>query len=376
MAILVLGAGIVGSACAWDLRRRGHDVTLADVDEATAERVAGAYGAVPATIDVSQGRGLMDLVALHDVVVSAIPYRYGYAVASAALTTGTHYLDFGGNPSVVATQRRMHDDAVAKDVMIVPDCGLAPGLANVLAEDLIDTARDEPIDAIQIRVGALPREPIGALGYQLAFSTAGLINEYAEPCEVIDDGRYAHVEPLSHLEEVAWPGWGPLEAFSTSGGTSTMCRAHEGRVRSLEYKTLRYPGHGQVFRALYEMGMFDETPHGVGSVEVAPRAVLAEALERTLPRDGPDVVLVRVWRDQGGERRTYQIEDESHGAFSALARTTAFPATALAHLIADGSILRPGVRSMHEAIGRIELMPMLEQVGIGMDVVTGDTPPT
>lgn len=370
MAILVLGAGIVGSASAWDLRRLGHDVTIADIDEETVAATANAYGAAAATIDAANGQELVELVGRHEIVVSAIPYRYGYAVASAALTTGTHYLDFGGNPTVVATQRRMHDDAVANDVMIVPDCGLAPGLANVLAEDLIQSAADGPIDSIQMRVGALPRDPVGTLRYQLAFSTAGLINEYAEPCEILVDGRHATVEPLSRFEEVAWPGRGPLEAFSTAGGTSTMCHAHENRVLALEYKTLRYPGHGRVFRAFFEMGLFDETPHRVGKVDVAPRRVLIDALDRSLPRDAPDIVLLRVWRDQHGVRTTFQIEDAAHGAFSALARTTAFPATALAHLIADGTVHRPGVLSMHEAVTSDELMPLLGANGITLTSAT------
>jgi len=133
MATLVLGAGIVGSAAVWDLRRRGHEVTVADANVETVERIASAYGATPATIDVAYGRELMELVGLHDIVVSAVPYRFGYAVASAALATNTHYLDFGGNPTVVAAQKRMHEDAVANEVMLVPDCGLAPGLANVIA---------------------------------------------------------------------------------------------------------------------------------------------------------------------------------------------------------------------------------------------------
>lgn len=376
MATLVLGAGIVGSACTWDLRRLGHEVTVADVDADVVERIAHAYGAAAATIDAADGRELTELVGLHDVVVSAIPYRYGYAVASAALATGTHYLDFGGNPAVVATQHRMHDDAVQNGVMIVPDCGLAPGLANVLAEDLIATADEGAIDAIQMRVGALPQDPVGTLGYQLAFSTGGLINEYAEPCEVLADGVHATVEPLGRFESVAWPEWGPLEAFSTSGGTSTMCLRHEGRIVALEYKTLRYPGHGRIFRALYEMGMFDESPRRIRSTEIPPRSVLLDALDRTLPRDGPDVVLVRVWRDQGGVRTSYQIEDAAHGAFSALARTTAFPATALAHLITAGEVRRPGVRSMHEAVTRSELMPMLAQNGIVMTTSSGDLPPS
>ena len=364
MTILVLGTGIVGSAAAWDLRRRGFAVTVADVDGESVERVANAYGATAAIIDVTDARDLMDLMSMHDLVVSAVPYRFGYAVASAALATTTHHLDFGGNPSVVAAQRRMHDDAETNGVMIVPDCGLAPGLANVIAEDLIATADEGVIDSIQMRVGALPQDPVGALGYQLAFNPAGLINEYAEPCEVLIEGRHAKVQPLSHFEEVPWADRGALEAFSTAGGTSTMTYAHEGRVRSLEYKTLRYPGHGAVFRALYEIGLFDQTPHRFGGVELAPRAVLIDGLERTLPRDGADVVLVRVWRDQDGKRTVVEIEDTAHGAFSALARTTAFPATALATLIANGTVLRPGVLAMHEAVTAAELMPELSDVGI------------
>lgn len=367
MASLVLGAGIVGSAAAWDLRRRGHDVTVADVDRETTERVATAFGATAVTMDVSKGRDLMDLIGFHDVVVSAIPYTYGYAVASAALASGTHYLDFGGNPSVVAAQKRMHQDAIDNNVMIVPDCGLAPGLANVLGEDLIHSADDGVIDSIQMRVGALPQTPIGTLKYQLAFNPGGLINEYAEPCEVIEDGHHATVEPLARFEDVAWADWGPLEAFSTAGGTSTMCLAYEERVDRLEYKTLRFPGHGKVFRALYEIGMFDESPRQIGSAEVAPRAALIGALDRTLPRDEPDVVLVRVWRDQAGTRTTYQIEDTAHGAFSALARTTAFPATALADLIVRGDVHRPGVLAMHEAVRGSELLPELASVRIVAD---------
>ena len=367
MATLVLGAGIVGSAAAWDLRRRGHEVTVADVDPETVERTAKAYGAAFAVIDAADGRDLMDLVGMHDVVVSAIPYRYGYAVASAALATNTHYLDFGGNPTVVAAQQRMHGDAESNEVMIVPDCGLAPGLANVLAEDLIESADEAPVDSIQMRVGALPQDPVGALRYQLVFSPAGLINEYAEPCEIITAGRHMTVEPLSRFEEVAWADWGPLEAFSTAGGTSTMTREHEERVLELEYKTWRYPGHGVIFRAMLEMGLFDETPHRIGGQDVSPRSVLIDGLARTLPRDGADVVLVRVWRDQGGVRTTYEIEDTAHGAFSALARTTAFPATALADLITRGAVMRPGVLSMSKAVTADELLPELHQIGIAAE---------
>ena len=364
MTTLVLGAGIVGTAAAWDLVRRGHDVVVADADVDVARATADISGADPEQIDAEDTAKLYDTFERFGIVVSAVPYRFGLSVATAAAATATHYLDFGGNPTVVASQKRLNADAIDAGVMIVPDCGLAPGLANVLAEDLIASASSEVVDSIQMRVGALPREPIGALGYQLAFSPAGLINEYAEPCEIIDEGEYTIVEPLTRFEDVEWEGWGPLEAFSTAGGTSTMPIRHIGRVRSLEYKTLRYPGHGLVFRSLLEMGMFDEPQRRIGTTAVSPRDVLLDALDRTMPRGAPDVVLVRVWRDQDGERTTLQIADTERDGFSALARTTAFPATALADLIARGVVNRPGVLTMNEAVRASELLQELAGVHI------------
>jgi lysine 6-dehydrogenase len=361
---LVLGSGIVGTAAAWDLVRRGHDVAVADADIDVARSAAAISGANAISIDAEDTTNLLSELDRFAVVVAAVPYRYGLSVATAALTTETHYIDFGGNPTVVASQKRLHDQAVDASVMIVPDCGLAPGLANVLAEDLIASSSPGVIDSIQIRVGALPQEPAGALGYQLAFNPAGLINEYAEPCEIIRDGEYTIVEPLTRFEEVEWEGWGPLEAFSTAGGTSTMPIRHVGRVRSLEYKTLRYPGHGIVFRSLLEMGMFDEPQRLIGATAMSPREVLLDALDRTMPRGAPDVVLVRVWRDNAGARTTLQLADTERDGFSALARTTAFPATALADLIVRGLVDRPGVLTMSEAVHASELLPELEDVSI------------
>ncbi len=366
MRTLVLGSGIVGSAAAWDLVRRGHDVVVADADMAAAREAAARSGAKPVSFDATDTATLLNTLEAHDIVVSAIPYRFGVSVATAAVSTGTHYLDFGGNPTVVAAQQHLGDDAETAGVMVIPDCGLAPGLANVLAEDLIASAAEGVIDSIQIRVGALPQKPTRALRYQLAFSPAGLINEYAEPCEVIIDGRHATVEPLTGFEDVAWDEWGPLEAFTTAGGTSTMATRHVDRVRALEYKTLRFPGHGIVFRSLLEMGMFDEAQRTIGAAAVSPRDVLLDALGRTLPRREPDVVLIRVWRDQGGNRTTLQITDTERDGFSALARTTAFPATALADLMAHGAVNCPGVFTMNEAVGSEELLAELASVDIGL----------
>ena len=148
-----------------------------------------------------------------------------------------------------------------------------------------------------------------------------------------------------------------------------MATRHVGVVRSLEYKTLRFPGHGRVFRSMLELGMFDETPRTVGEASITPRDMLLEALDRTLPRGAPDVVLIRVWRDHNGDRTTVQIADTEHDGFSALARTTAFPATALADLIARGVVDRPGVLTMNEAVTGAELLPELISVGIEVENV-------
>jgi len=364
METLVLGSGIVGSAAASDLDRRGHSVTVADADAASVSSVGSRIGVKPVTLDVTDRTALMPLLEAADIVVSAVPYRFGAQIAEAAIAAGTHYLDFGGNPTVVGEQRKLDQSAREAGLMIIPDCGLAPGLANVLAQDLIDSAGTFPVESVQMRVGALPQVPVGALGYQFAFNAAGLINEYAEPCEVLEAGAYTTVEPLTRHENVDWDGWGPLEAFSTAGGTSTMCDRNLGRVTNLEYKTLRFPGHGPIFRAFLEMGMFDEALRDVAGTSVAPRSVLIDALNTNLPRGEPDLVLVSVWRTADGTTVGYQIEDVETDGISALARTTAFPATALAHLIAQGDVMRPGVLSMNEAVVASELLPELTAVGI------------
>jgi lysine 6-dehydrogenase len=361
MRTVVLGAGIVGSAAIWDLIRRGHEVSVADANPEIALAASERFSIPSMALDVDDHDGLTDLLAANDAVVSAVPYRYGANVAAAAIEARTHYTDFGGNPSVVAAQKRLDEEARRNGVMVVPDCGLAPGLANVMATQMITDAAGEDIASVQIRVGALPQQPSGALGYQLAFNPAGLINEYAEPCEVLEGGTYRTVEPLTRFETVEWERWGPLEAFSTAGGTSTMCAVHAEAVGDLEYKTLRFPGHGEVFRALLEIGMFDEAP---GQFGVSPRDILLASLDQSLPRGEPDLVLVRVTLIAGGSESIWQFEDVEQNGFTALARTTAFPATALIDLIGRGAVNRPGVLTMNEAVTGNELLPELEPVNI------------
>jgi lysine 6-dehydrogenase len=259
---------------------------------------------------------------------------------------------------------------------VVPDCGLAPGFANVLTFSAVERLGDGPVDVVGLRVGGLPIDPVGTLEYQLAFSPGGLVNEYAEPCEVLRDGAYATREPLTGFEEVAWEGWGPLEAFHTAGGSSSLPRLLAGRVRHLDYKTLRYPGHGRIFRAMLELGMFEESPVRIGDISLSPRAMLLERLKAALPNGQPDVVLLRAWaeaeRDGEPRKAGYQVVDRHDGRFSAMARTTAFPTTALAHLLATGKIRTVGAATMDASASADDLIPELAATGI---VIEDWTPP-
>ncbi len=374
--IVVLGIGIVGRAAVWDLVRRGHEVTIGDTDIDALERVSGEYDvAGSTTVDASSPHQIADLIAGADVLVSAVPYRFGVELAACAVAAGCHYVDFGGNPTVVARQLELDEAARDAGVAVVPDCGLAPGFANVLAVGAVAALGPGHVDRVALRVGALPAAPVGALGYQLTFSPEGLLNEYAEPCEVLRRGRYTVVEPLTEIERVDWEGWGPLEAFHTAGGSSSLPRLWEGRVSEMDYKTLRYPGHATVFRALYELGMLSETPRRYGDATIAPRHVVLDALSAHLPRSDDDVVLVRTWAsaERDGEIVTagHQLVDRHDRRFSALARTTAFPATALAHALATGHGSQPGARTMQTAIDAADLIAELAPLGIRPEPWTG-----
>lgn len=357
---LVLGSGIVGRAAAWDLNRRGHEVTVTDISPELAAAVGAELGVPAATLDVADELALDQFFAEADSVVAAVPYTFGERLAAAAIRNTTHYFDFGGNPTIVRHQLSMDVDARAARVAVVPDCGLAPGYANVLAAGMIE-AVDRPDINVQIRVGVLPEEPTGSLKYQVAFWVGGLINEYAEPCDIIENGTATTVEPLGRIERLQWKGLGTLEAFSTAGGTSTMCQEYEGKLDHLEYKTIRYPGHAAVFASLRELGFFSEEPRADGRV---PRDLLIELLSENLPRGGRDITLIDISLAATGFTRKRRIEDHHDGRFSSLARTTAFPTTALCDLVARGAVDFRGVAAMHSVADSGALAAELEPLGL------------
>lgn len=316
------------------------EVTVADFDESKAKYVAGRvkHGKVtPRQIDVKNHSAVVDLMKGHASVISCVNYWYNEDLTGAAIEAGSNFCDLGGNNAVVDAELALDAAAKARGVSIVPDCGLAPGMVAVLVAH--GAARFKSLDEIHIRVGGLPQDPKPPLDYQLVFSVEGLINEYIERARVIRGGRVTEVESMTEIEQLEFPEpFGRMEAFQTSGGTSTLVETFLGKVKELDYKTIRYPGHCDKFKAMIDLGLCSSEPIDVDGVRVKPRRVLGDLLVRNLPADEPDWVLVRVIFKGDGKTLTYDIidrQDEKTG-LSAMMRTTAFPASIVALMMARG----------------------------------------
>lgn len=355
MKILVLGAGRMGLGAAFDLANNSdcESVTVADVDMERARAVRETIGSsklTAAQVDVSNQGRVVELMRGHDAAISCVVYRYNLSLAQAAIEARVNFCDLGGNNAVVASELALDAEAKRAGVNIIPDCGLAPGMVSVLVAH--GAARFEQLEEIHIRVGGLPQAPRPPLNYQIVFSVEGLINEYIERARIIRDGRIVEVDSMTEIERLTFPPpFEELEAFQTSGGTSTLPETYKGRVRELDYKTIRYPGHCEKFKLLIDLGLCASESVEVDGVNVSPRRLLGEMLVRHLPADEPDVVLILVEfrgrrASSGGKiepLRYYIIDrfDERTG-LSAMQRTTSFPASIIAQMMARGQILERG----------------------------------
>ena len=354
MKILVLGAGRMGLGAAFDLAHNSdcESVTVADVDMERARAVVETIGSSklsPAQVDVSNHGRVVELMRGHDAAISCVVYSYNLQLARAAIEAGTNLCDLGGNNTVVASELALDEEARLAGVNIIPDCGLAPGMVSVLVAH--GAARFDNLDEIHIRVGGLPQAPRPPLNYQIVFSVEGLINEYIERARVIREGRIIEVDSMQEVERLSFPPpFQELEAFQTSGGTSTLPETYRGRVRELDYKTIRYPGHCEKFKLLTDLGLASSEAIELDGVRVSPRRVLGEMLLRHLPADEPDVVLILVeFRGtpagkNGVETLRYYIIDRYDEAtgLSAMQRTTSFPASIIAQMMARGEITEKG----------------------------------
>ena len=272
----VIGAGKIGSTIASLLAGSGdYEVLVIDQSAEALADIDPAAATLAMAID--DPAALAQALAGCFAVVNAAPYHLTTVVAQAAKTAGAHYLDLTED---VAASRVVRDLAKDAKTAFIPQCGLAPGFITIAAWDLCK--HFEELHDVRLRVGALPRYPSNALNYNLTWSTDGVINEYCEPCEAIVGGRLREVPAMEECEEFALDGV-TYEAFNTSGGLGTLCQTLEGRVRNLNYRTIRYPGHAAIMKALLnDLGLRDRRP------------LLKDILENAVPATLQDVVIVFV----------------------------------------------------------------------------------
>jgi saccharopine dehydrogenase-like NADP-dependent oxidoreductase len=276
--IVIVGAGKIGATIASMLMETG-DYAITVVDRLQAQLAALDLGTEVATrqIDIGVDGAFDPVLAGKFAVLSAAPFHLTTIIAEAAARAGVHYLDLTED---VASTRRVKELAVGARSAFIPQCGLAPGFVSIVANDL--AKRFDTLESVRMRVGALPQYPANALNYNLTWSTDGVINEYCEPCEAIVDGKLVAVPPLEEREEFSLDGV-TYEAFNTSGGLGTLCDTYKGKVRTLNYRTIRYPGHAAIMKALLnDLGLRDR------------REVLKDILENALPATMQDVVVIFV----------------------------------------------------------------------------------
>ena len=349
----VIGAGRQGKAAAYDMIRWGEaeQVLLTDYDLAAAKQVADLVNALlgvgiaeAAQVDVTQADQVISALDGMDVLLSAVPYMHNFELTKLAIQAGVHMCDLGGNTDIVRQQHGLDSEAKSAGISVVPDCGLVPGMGMTLmvyAMELLDEASE-----VYMWDGGIPQNPHPPFDYMLTFNIEGLTNEYAESPIFIRNGKLVRVETMTELETVEFPEpVGRLEAFVTGGGISTLPWTYEGKLKTMQNKTLRYPGHFDQLRAYYDLGLWGLEPIEVGGVPVVPREVFHALFEPKVnyPED-KDMVVLRVksvGMKEGREAEAVidliDYQDEETG-FTSMERTTGFSAAIVAGMMARGEI--------------------------------------
>lgn len=371
MRILVLGAGLQGSSCAYDLLKQEdvERVTVADIEP---DRIAGF---VPASErlevvrgDFADSAGIRELMASHDIVLSAAPYYFNREMAAAAIEAGCHFSDLGGNTEIVREQLAMADAAREAGVTLVPDVGLAPGMINVIAAEGVRRL-DRP-RSVRMYVGGLPQSPRPPLNYQVAYSLEGMLDYYATLSWMLRDGEPEQVEALTEMESLDFGDLGQLEAFHTAGGASLQPWDYADQLDELCYKTLRYPGHAEFMRAFRALGLLDLEPIDVKGTPVVPRDAFIACIAPHLDTGEPDLVVLRVVAEgeRGGEPTTltWDVLDrmDMDSGISAMERTTGFTLSIVGLFLGRGIIDDPGAAPSYRLIPYAPYVEALAERGI------------
>ena len=337
MKILVLGSGKMGSAIMFDLMKSKVEAGVADLDFWSAKNAAEKYNAAAIKMDVKDSDKIVKTMKKYDAVISAVPYFLNYRLAKSAVKAKTNFCDLGGNTEVVEKELKLNEKAKKENITLVPDCGLSPGLTNILA-GLGYRKIKNPME-IHSRVGGLPLKPVPPLNYGLFFSVEGLLNEYTGKCRIIKNWKTVEVDALTEIEEIYFPDFGKLECFHTSGSSSTLPKTFKNKIMGLDDKTIRYPGHCGLIKTMMNLGLASEKQVKVGERKIKPRELFACLLEKHL-KPCKDVVLLRVSIAGKKERIEYEMVDyfDEKNKMSAMQRTTGYPTSVIAQMMVNNEV--------------------------------------
>lgn len=379
MKALVIGAGRMSQGIVFDLLKNNgiESLFLVDQNPEALKTLAGLFNDPRIQTTLAGAEDLQTLEPLFrqaDGAISAVPYDYNLDLSRLSIQTKTHFVDLGGNYKVVEEQFKLQEEARQAAIGIVPDCGLAPGMTAILAAHLVNQLAR--VDTLKIRVGGLPLEPETPLNYMLVFSMHGLINEYLEEAMILEDGRIKMVPSMTDVEELEFPRpFGLLEAFNTSGGTSTLPRTYENKISYLDYKTIRYPGHCHIMKAMLDLGFANEEKMNFGDRLFTKRQVFEQILSPPLQYDSKDVALIRVTAtgQKGGSCKTLQLQAIEYGddknGLTAMMRTTAFPATIILQMLMEGQISDRGVLFQERSVPTTLFMEEMEKRNIRFEMI-------
>src|SRR5579862_3697005 len=336
----IVGAGKIGQMIA-DMLGHCGDYQIAMIDK-SAEQLERLKAATPVeclAIDVNDPNAVADALRGRFAVLSAAPFQVTGKIAEAAAMAGVHYLDLTED---VANTRKVRALAASATSAFIPQCGLAPGFITIVGYEM--ARKFDELQDVRLRVGALPQYPSNALNYNLTWSTDGVINEYCEPCEAIVNGQLRETQALEELEEFSLDGV-LYEAFNTSGGLGTLCETLAGRVRNLNYRTIRYPGHAAIMKALLnDLRLRDR------------RELLKDILENAVPVTLQDVVIIFVTVSglRGGQLMQETYANKIYAApmggrvRSAIQITTAGGICAVLDLLREGHLPQSGLIKQEE----------------------------
>lgn len=334
--VLLLGAGKIGRAITRFLSSTGdYELTVGDYSEEALQKISDGFDGSTTQVNASSRDELTAVMKDKAIVISALSFSFNPLVAEVALETGTSYFDLTED---VETTRRVRavSEKAGENQIFMPQCGLAPGFISIVANHL--TQSFDQLERVRMRVGALPQFPSNALKYNLTWSTDGLINEYCNPCEAIHNGKLIDVLPLEGLEHFSMDGV-RYEAFNTSGGLGTLCESLDGKVRELNYRTIRYMGHRDLAALLVNELRLSER-----------RELLKDILEASIPVTYQDVVItfttVSGYRDgslvQLTDARKIYHQDINDEHWSAIQITTAGGICAVVDMFVDGKLPSSG----------------------------------